>query len=961
MTSLALTTNSRAYARRWHTLIVLSLSLVIIGLDTTVLNVALPTLQTHFHASSSTLEWMVDAYLLAFAGLLLLMGTIGDHFGRKRALQAGLVLFGGASALASLAQSAGELIALRAVMGVGGAMIMPATLSIISNVFPREERGKAISVWSAMAGVGIGLGPFIGGLLLAYFSWSAVFWLNVPIAAAALVAGAVLVPESRDPEAGAFDLVGASLSVAGLVSLVYGIIEAPTRGWTDPLIVGCFAAAAILGAVFVWWEARIDEPMLQLGFFRNRSFSVASLGIALDYFALQGAVFSLSLYLQFAHGFSALTAGAIMLPLAVGIVAGAGNSARLVARLGTTRVVALGLLGVAAILATGPAWTPTMAIPLVCLTFFGLSFFVGNVMAPATASVMGSVPEEKAGVGSAMNDVNRQVGGALGVAVIGSIISSVYSNHMSGKVSTLPASIGRAAKESIGAAHAIAAHLPSTRAHELVSTSNHAFTDALGIGFLAASLTAAIAAAIVARFLPNRPVVIGSDASEPVDRGQGRANVGEGRGGVVVVGGGFAGAYVARMLGRRGATIVSPDNFMTYTPLLPDAAAGSVEPRHVVMPIRQMAPHADLVLGTAVDLDESRRVVTVATDNGSLEVRYERLVFAPGAVSRVLPVPGLAERGVGFKSIADAVHLRNTILRRLDQADASPPERAERYLSFVFVGGGYAGVEAIGQLHDLARHALRYYPRLRDVPQRWVLVDGAPHLLSGVPGRLGEYAARTLTRAGIEIHSETHLVSAEGGHVVLSDGTELEAETLVWAAGVQASPLGARFGLPFDERGRVVVDETLRVENRDDVFALGDAAAVPNGATGALDPPTSQHALRQARRVAANLKALADGRAPRQYRYRTRGQMAILGRHRGIALIGRVPLTGLPAWLVARSYHLLRLPLRVRRFRVAADWAIALLFPWDISELGSLGHPEALRNESRTAPAAGLASEGKPA
>src|SRR5829696_3630713 len=273
------TIDPRTYARRWKTLAVLALSLLIIGLDNTVLNVALPTLQTHFGASGSTLQWIVDAYLLSFAGVLLTMGTLGDRFGRKRALQSGLVLFGVASVLAAFAQDATQLIVLRAAMGIGGAMIMPATLSVIMDVFPREERGKAIGIWSAIAGVGIGLGPFVGGLLLEWFSWSSVFWLNVPIVVAAIVAGFALVPESRDPRPGAFDLRGASLSIAMLVTLIYGIIEATPRGWTDPLVLGCFAASAVLAAGFVAWERHVPAPMLPLGFFRDARFTVASVGV----------------------------------------------------------------------------------------------------------------------------------------------------------------------------------------------------------------------------------------------------------------------------------------------------------------------------------------------------------------------------------------------------------------------------------------------------------------------------------------------------------------------------------------------------------------------------------------------------------------------------------------------------------------------------------------------------------
>jgi len=410
----------------------------------------------------------------------------------------------------------------------------------------------------------------------------------------------------------------------------------------------------------------------------------------------------------------------------------------------------------------------------------------------------------------------------------------------------------------------------------------------------------------------------------------------EARGGTLILGGGFAGSYVARLLKQRGATIVSPENFMLYTPLLPEAGAGTLEPRHVVVPLRQMCPHAELLLGRATALDTERQVVVAETLAGPAEITYERLVVALGAVTRFLPVPGLAEHGIGFKDLADAIALRNRLLQQLERASIHPDDPAE--LGFVFVGAGYAGVEALAELNDLAHAALRFYPNLRDVPQRWVLVDAAPKILPEIPRRLGEYAAHHLARRGVEIHVETTLESYDGHEAVLSDGTRVPARTLVWSAGVQAHPLLGDLGLPLDERGRVLIDETLRVEGAENIWALGDCAAVRNCKTpGATDPPTCQHALRQARRLAKNLTG-----SPKPYGYRMLGQVATLGYHKGIAEIPGMRLRGFLGWWVARTYHLYQLPLVSRKLRVVLDWTIALFFRRDVVELSMLGHPTPL-------------------
>ena len=413
-------------------------------------------------------------------------------------------------------------------------------------------------------------------------------------------------------------------------------------------------------------------------------------------------------------------------------------------------------------------------------------------------------------------------------------------------------------------------------------------------------------------------------------------------GGVLVAGGGFAGSYVARLLGKRGATIASPENFMLFTPLLPEAASGTLEPRHVVVPLRLMCPYAELLLGRVASLDTERGIAHVEGDGRGWDVQYEHLVLALGAVSRTLPIPGLADHGLGFKDLADAIHLRNHVLRRLEAADsAADAATVARNLTFVFVGAGYAGVEALAELFDLVHDALRYYPRLRNATQRWVLVDAAPKILPEIPRRLGEYAGRQLAKHGVDIRVSTTLESAEGGVARLSDGTELPTSTLVWTAGVRASPLLPAFGLPLDERGRVRVDGTLRVEGHENVWALGDCARVPNEATpGRLDPPTSQHALRQARRLAKNLRG-----ERKAYRYRELGMGATLGRHKGIVSLLGVPLRGFAGWFATRTYHLLQLPLFSRKLRVVTDWTVGLFFRRDIAELGMLGHRRRLGDE----------------
>ncbi|HEX8647998.1 MAG TPA: MFS transporter [Thermoleophilaceae bacterium] len=499
-----MTATGTTYDRRWRTLAVLSLSLVVIGLDNTVLNVALPSLQEDLDLSGSTLQWVVDAYMLVFAGLLLAAGTLGDRYGRKLALQSGLAIFGLASVGGAFAETGEQLIAARAAMGVGAALIMPTTLSIIMDVFPQEERGKAIGVWAGMAAVGIGLGPLIGGALIELSSWPAVFWVNVPVILAALGLGAVLVPESRDPGPGRLDVPGVLLSIAALGTLVWAVIEAPARGWGDGLVLAGFAAAVVLGALFVRRQRRAENPLLDLDLFRRPAFSIGSLAISTGFFALFGMLFLVAQYLQFVQGKSALETGVQMLPIAAGLVLGSGLSHRINVRVGAPRQIAAGLTVLAVALASVVLWTPGTPYWAIGLFFFVVPFAMGNVMAPASEAVMSAVPLAKAGVGSAMNDVNRMVAGALGVAIVGSAASSAYTARVEDATAGLPEPAAAAAGESIGAATAVAAELPGAAGDALAVAAGQAFTDALGLALLIAAGAALAAAVVVRRALPGQ-------------------------------------------------------------------------------------------------------------------------------------------------------------------------------------------------------------------------------------------------------------------------------------------------------------------------------------------------------------------------------------------------------------------------------------------------------------------------
>ena len=498
---------ARPNPRRWQILAVLCVSLFVIVMDNTIVNVALPTLARELDAGTSSLQWIVDAYTLVFAGLLLAAGGLGDRFGRKGALLAGLALFGAFSAAGAFASTTEQLISARAVMGVGAALIFPTTLAIVVNVFTQpRERAAAIGIWTAIAGVGVALGPISGGWLLEHFSWGSVFLVNVPVTVAGIVGTLVLVPRSRDPRAPRLDLPGLALSIAGVTLLVWSLIEAPSHGWISATTIGGIAGAAVLLAVFSWWERRVPAPLLDVNLFRNMRFTAASLAITLGFFALFGFIFLVTQYLQLVKGYSALQAGVRTLPFAIAMVVAAVSSPKVVQRIGTKLVVAAGLALMAGGFAIASTNDASTSYSIIASAMVLMGFGLGSAAAPATESILASLPREKAGVGSAVNDTTREVGGTLGVAVLGSIMASVYGGRILNALSgtPLPAGLRAAAGDSLAAALQIAGGVGGAAGRGIALAAQDAFVQAFQIGSVVTGAVALVGAVIALLFLPAR-------------------------------------------------------------------------------------------------------------------------------------------------------------------------------------------------------------------------------------------------------------------------------------------------------------------------------------------------------------------------------------------------------------------------------------------------------------------------
>jgi len=505
------------HPRRWAILGVLVVSLLVVVLDNTVLNVALRTIAdpvAGIGASQADLEWAINSYTLVFAGLLFTAGVIGDRIGRRRMLVAGLIMFGLSSLASAYSQTPTQLIWARALMGIGAAAIMPSTLSIISNVFDPRERGKAIGVWAGAVGLGVAIGPVVGGALLEQFWWGSVFLINVPIILAGLVAVFAIVPESRDPKPGRIDLVGVGLSIAGLLLLVYGIIDGGEHGFARFESWGPLLAGVAILALFIWYERRSDHPSLDVSLFKEARFSAAVGSIGLVFFAAMGTLFFLAFYLQLVLGYSPLEAGLLMTPFAAAQLIFAPQSAAMVRRFGPKAVCAVGISLVAITMAGFALIDPQTPLWVLIALTFVQGAGMANVIPPATESIMSSLPREKAGVGSAVSNTVRQVGGALGVAILGSVLSAVYRARIEDPAQALPEPARSAASESISGAYAVADRA-GPAGGEIVAAANDAFVSAMHWAAAGSAVVAVLGVGVVLRWLPRRaqPQAFGPEAA----------------------------------------------------------------------------------------------------------------------------------------------------------------------------------------------------------------------------------------------------------------------------------------------------------------------------------------------------------------------------------------------------------------------------------------------------------------
>ena len=503
------------YERRWLILVVISLGVMTIVLSSSMVNIALPTIQREFSATMADLQWIVNAYMLLFAGLMLFFGAVADRIGHRLMFTAGLCAFVAANVGATLATTAQHIIIWRCVMGAGAAMLLPTTLAIVRSVFPDNERGKAIGVWAGLNSLGIALGPIIGGALVDGVSWKAIFLVNAPVGALAIILGLVLLPRGKSGSTTPIDLLGTLLSTAAISSLVYGLIRSGQAGWSDATVIVTLIGSVIGFVLFGLWESRTKYPLLNLSYFRNRDFASGVTSVFIMSFALVGITFTLTLFMQFVRGYSALQTGVRLLPLAAGIFVGAGSADNLVKRFGRRNVIASGFAGTAVSAFAVAFVTSSVAYWILGIAYFALGFFLGYIAAPSTDAIMGAAPEDEAGVVSSTNTVARTTAGAIGVALLGAILSSVYSDRFAQGVEAIqgvPEAVAGPATESIGGAIVVSAALPDAVRVPLIELSHSSFMAGWKVLAIISAILSLCGMLVALSFVPSRQEVMTRDA-----------------------------------------------------------------------------------------------------------------------------------------------------------------------------------------------------------------------------------------------------------------------------------------------------------------------------------------------------------------------------------------------------------------------------------------------------------------
>ena len=890
--------------QRWMILAILGTAQLMVVLDATVVNIALPSAQQALHFSNDNRQWIITAYALAFGSLLLLGGRLSDWFGRKWTLIAGLSGFALASAVGGAAQSFGMLVAARAVQGAFGAMLAPAALSLLTTTFTEpSERAKAFGIFAAIAGSGASIGLVLGGALTQALSWRYCMYVNLVFAAVAVAGAMILVRDSGPRTRPRLDIPGTVAVSSGLFALVYGFAHAQTTSWGNQLTIGMLAAGVLLLGLFVALEGRIRTPLLPLRVLANRNRGASFLSIAVAGGTIFAVILFLTYYLQQTRGFSPITNGLAFLPMTATIMSAAVlGLTRLQQRFGPRALIAAGMtLG-----ALGALYLTQIRVnssydaeilPALIVIGAGLGLVFSTSIANAT---LGVEPTDS-GVASATVNASQQVGGSLGVALLSTIAASATARYLAG-------------------------------AHHVPDPVGHAAVHGYAVGFAWAAGIFAVSAVVCAALFTPRVRGLEPGDGTPAIRHR-----------VAVVGGGFGGLRAALRLARLpvDVTLIDRRNFHLFQPLVYQVATGALSPAEISYPLRRIFRHRHnirVLLGEVTDIDLDAQLLRVRPPANEREydsVPFDTLIVAAGSHYNYFHHDHWQQVAPDLKTLESAVEIRARILRAFEAAELEPdPERRAAWLTFVVVGAGPTGVEMAGQIAEIARDLRADFQSLDSSTARILLVEAGDRVLGAFPPALSAKAQRSLARLGVTALLERTVVELDARSVTLKDADDasqqIPARTVVWAAGVIASSLAGvlaeHAGLEVDRAGRVEVLEDLSLPGHPNVLAIGDMIRIrqADGSTIAL-PGLAPVAMQEGRHAARVVRDRLRGRPGRRFRYHDKGNLATIGRASAVADIKHIRLGGFLAWITWLTVHLWYLIGFENRLLVLTRWAFSFI------------------------------------